>query len=162
MYFNGFNSGTTIQNVVHPAKKNAITSVPATGQPGLRIQHLPDSIVDESPRTKSPTTTNPDDRPRISSKKGERIVYLRTLDHVRPQARRGPSSPSRSRPVPVVSGGRRLSEGFAWPKRSPLDMRLTAHRIMHAHLLRERDIPCCIRRHLTATGRFPLHGRAGA
>jgi len=41
-------------------------------------------------------------------------------------------------------------------------MRLTAHRIMHAHLLRERDIPCCIRRHLTATGRFPLHGRAGA
>jgi len=47
MYFNDFNSGTTIQNVVHPAKKNAITSVPATGQPGLRIQHLPDSIVDE-------------------------------------------------------------------------------------------------------------------
>src|SRR6476646_9490417 len=41
MYFNDFNSGTTIQNVVHPAKKNAITSVPATGQPGLRIQHLP-------------------------------------------------------------------------------------------------------------------------
>jgi len=33
--------------VVHPGKKNAITSVPATGQPGLRIQHLPDSIVDE-------------------------------------------------------------------------------------------------------------------
>jgi len=47
MYFNDFNSGTTIQNVVHPGKKNAITSVPATGQPGLRIQHLPDSIVDE-------------------------------------------------------------------------------------------------------------------
>jgi len=47
MYFNDFNSGTTIQNVVNPAQKNAITSVPPTAPPALRIQHLPDSIVDE-------------------------------------------------------------------------------------------------------------------
>ena len=47
MYFKDFNSGAMIQNVVDRAKKNAIKSVLETGQPGLRIQHLLDSIVDE-------------------------------------------------------------------------------------------------------------------
>ena len=80
MYFKDFNSGAMIQNVVDRAKKYAIKSVLETGQPGLRIQHLLDSIVDEFAENEDlPNTTNPDDWARISGKKGERIVYIRTL-----------------------------------------------------------------------------------
>lgn len=80
MYFKDFNSGAMIQNVVDRAKKNAIKSVLETQQPGLRIQHLLESIVDEFAENEDlPNTTNPDDWARISGKKGERIVYIRTL-----------------------------------------------------------------------------------
>ena len=80
MYFKDFNSGAMIQNVVDRAKKFAIKSVLESGQHGLRIQHLLDSIVDEfSENEDLPNTTNPDDWARISGKKGERIVYIRTL-----------------------------------------------------------------------------------
>lgn len=80
MFFKDFNSGAMIQNVVDRAKKYAIKSVLETGQKGLRIQHLLDSIVDEFAENEDlPNTTNPDDWARISGKKGERIVYIRTL-----------------------------------------------------------------------------------
>ncbi|ABM14253.1 MULTISPECIES: proteasome ATPase [Mycolicibacterium] len=80
MYFKDFNSGAMIQNVVDRAKKNAIKAVLETGQRGLRIQHLLDSIIDEFAENEDlPNTTNPDDWARISGKKGERIVYIRTL-----------------------------------------------------------------------------------
>ena len=80
MYFKDFNSGAMIQNVVDRAKKYAIKSVLETAQRGLRIQHLLDSIVDEFAENEDlPNTTNPDDWARISGKKGERIVYIRTL-----------------------------------------------------------------------------------
>ena len=80
MYFKDFNSGAMIQNVVDRAKKYAIKSVLETGQRGLRVQHLLDSIVDEFAENEDlPNTTNPDDWARISGKKGERIVYIRTL-----------------------------------------------------------------------------------
>src|SRR4051795_11610319 len=80
MYFKDFNSGAMIQNVVDKAKKFAIKSVLETNQHGLRIQHLLDSIVDEFAENEDlPNTTNPDDWARISGKKGERIVYIRTL-----------------------------------------------------------------------------------
>ncbi|MEA3184474.1 MAG: proteasome-associated ATPase [Ilumatobacteraceae bacterium] len=80
MYFKDFNSGAMIQNVVDKAKKFAIKSVLESGQHGLRIQHLLDSIVDEfAEKEDLPNTTNPDDWARISGKKGERIVYIRTL-----------------------------------------------------------------------------------
>ncbi|MET8423268.1 proteasome ATPase [Nocardia sp. NPDC004860] len=80
LYFKDFNSGAMIQNIVDRAKKYAIKSVLETGNPGLRIQHLYDSIVDEfSENEDLPNTTNPDDWARISGKKGERIVYIRTL-----------------------------------------------------------------------------------
>jgi hypothetical protein len=60
---------------------------PSTGQSPTsgevqagRIQHLLDSIVDEFAENEDlPNTTNPDDWVRISGKKGERIVYNRTL-----------------------------------------------------------------------------------
>ncbi|MBM7414589.1 MULTISPECIES: proteasome ATPase [Nocardiaceae] len=80
LYFKDFNSGAMIQNIVDRAKKYAIKSVLETGTPGLRVGHLFDSIVDEFAENEDlPNTTNPDDWARISGKKGERIVYIRTL-----------------------------------------------------------------------------------
>ena len=80
MYFKDFNSGAMIQNVVDRAKKYAIKSQLDSGQPGLRVQHLFDSILDEFAENEDlPNTTNPDDWAKISGKKGERIVYIRTL-----------------------------------------------------------------------------------
>jgi proteasome-associated ATPase len=80
LYFRDFNSGAMIQNIVDRAKKKAIKSVLETAQPGLRMSHLLESIVDEFAENEDlPNTTNPDDWARISGKKGERIVYIRTL-----------------------------------------------------------------------------------
>ncbi len=80
LYFKDFNSGAMIQNIVDRAKKAAIKSVLETRQPGLRVQHLQDAIIDEFAENEDlPNTTNPDDWARISGKKGERIVYIRTL-----------------------------------------------------------------------------------
>ncbi|MDR7303450.1 proteasome ATPase [Haloactinomyces albus] len=80
LYFKDFNSGAMIENIVDRAKKAAIKSVLDTGQPGLRVQNLHDAIIDEfSENEDLPNTTNPDDWARISGKKGERIVYIRTL-----------------------------------------------------------------------------------
>ncbi|RLK59117.1 proteasome ATPase [Actinokineospora cianjurensis] len=80
LYFRDFNSGAMIQNIVDRAKKAAIKSVLETRQAGLRVQHLLDAIVDEFAENEDlPNTTNPDDWARISGKKGERIVYIRTL-----------------------------------------------------------------------------------
>ena len=80
LYFRDFNSGAMIQNIVDRAKKAAIKSVLETKQTGLRVQHLLDAIVDEFAENEDlPNTTNPDDWARISGKKGERIVYIRTL-----------------------------------------------------------------------------------
>ncbi|MGH3570048.1 MAG: proteasome ATPase, partial [Pseudonocardia sp.] len=80
LYFKDFNSGAMIQNIVDRSKKAAIKSVLESGQPGLRVQHLLDAIVDEFAENEDlPNTTNPDDWARISGKKGERIVYIRTL-----------------------------------------------------------------------------------
>ncbi|MCK0093440.1 proteasome ATPase [Rhodococcus sp. F64268] len=80
LYFKDFNSGAMIQNIVDRAKKYAIKAVLDTGTNGLRVQHLLDSIVDEFAENEDlPNTTNPDDWARISGKKGERIVYIRTL-----------------------------------------------------------------------------------
>ena len=80
LYFKDFNSGAMIQNIVDRAKKAAIKAVLDTGQPGLRVQHLQDAIIDEFAENEDlPNTTNPDDWARISGKKGERIVYIRTL-----------------------------------------------------------------------------------
>ena len=80
LYFKDFNSGAMIQNIVDRSKKAAIKSVLETRQRGLRVQHLLDAIVDEFAENEDlPNTTNPDDWARISGKKGERIVYIRTL-----------------------------------------------------------------------------------
>jgi proteasome-associated ATPase len=80
LYFKDFNSGAMIQNIVDRAKKMAIKDVLTTGQRGIRVEHLLASCVDEFKENEDlPNTTNPDDWARISGKKGERIVYIRTL-----------------------------------------------------------------------------------
>jgi proteasome-associated ATPase len=80
LYFKDFNSGAMIQNIVDRAKKMAIKQFLDTGQKGLRVAHLLSACVDEfSENEDLPNTTNPDDWARISGKKGERIVYIRTL-----------------------------------------------------------------------------------
>ena len=80
LYFKDFNSGAMIENIVARAKKMAIKEFLDTGQKGMRIIHLLTACVDEfSENEDLPNTTNPDDWARISGKKGERIVYIRTL-----------------------------------------------------------------------------------
>jgi len=80
LYFKDFNSGAMIENIVARAKKMAIKEFLETRQKGIRIAHLLAACVDEfSENEDLPNTTNPDDWARISGKKGERIVYIRTL-----------------------------------------------------------------------------------
>jgi proteasome-associated ATPase len=80
LYFRDFNSGAMIQNIVDRAKKMAIKEFLETGQKGLRVSHLLSACIDEFKENEDlPNTTNPDDWARISGKKGERIVYIRTL-----------------------------------------------------------------------------------
>jgi proteasome-associated ATPase len=80
LYFKDFNSGAMIENIVARAKKMAIKEFLDTGQKGMRVAHLLTACVDEfSENEDLPNTTNPDDWARISGKKGERIVYIRTL-----------------------------------------------------------------------------------
>ncbi len=80
LYFKDFNSGAMIQNIVDRAKKMAIKDFLDVGRKGLRMQHLMAACVDEFKENEDlPNTTNPDDWARISGKKGERIVYIRTL-----------------------------------------------------------------------------------
>jgi proteasome-associated ATPase len=80
LYFKDFNSGAMIQNIVDRAKKMAIKDFLTTAQKGIRVEHLLAACVDEFKENEDlPNTTNPDDWARISGKKGERIVYIRTL-----------------------------------------------------------------------------------
>jgi proteasome-associated ATPase len=80
LYFKDFNSGAMLQNVVDRAKKSAIKEYLDTGQKGVRVQHLLAACLDEFKENEDlPNTTNPDDWARISGKKGERIVFIRTL-----------------------------------------------------------------------------------
>jgi proteasome-associated ATPase len=80
LYFKDFNSGAMIENVVARAKKMAIKRFLDEGQKGIREDDLLNAIRDEFKENEDlPNTTNPDDWARISGKKGERIVYVRTL-----------------------------------------------------------------------------------
>ena len=80
LYFKDFNSGAMIQNIVDRAKKMAIKDFLEHDQRGLRVQHMLQACVDEFKENEDlPNTTNPDDWARISGKKGERIVFIRTL-----------------------------------------------------------------------------------
>ncbi len=80
LYFKDFASGAMIENIVRRAKKSAVKREIAEQGRGLRRSDLVESIRQEFRENEDlPNTTNPDDWARISGKKGERIVFIRTL-----------------------------------------------------------------------------------
>jgi proteasome-associated ATPase len=80
MYFKDFSSGAMIENIVRRAKKDAIKRQIAGGPVGVRTSDLKAAVKQEFREHEDlPNTTNPDDWAKISGKKGERIVYVRTL-----------------------------------------------------------------------------------
>jgi proteasome-associated ATPase len=80
LYFKDFSSGAMIENIVRRAKKDAIKRQIEGGSPGIKTGDLLAAIKQEFKEHEDlPNTTNPDDWAKISGKKGERIVYVRTL-----------------------------------------------------------------------------------
>ncbi len=80
MYFKDFSSGAMIDSIVGRTKKTAIKRLLEIGERGIKSEDLLEAIRDEYKENEDlPNTTNPDDWARISGKKGERIVYVRTL-----------------------------------------------------------------------------------
>jgi proteasome-associated ATPase len=80
MYYKDFSSGAMIENIVRRAKKLSIKRVIAGAGRGIRTEDMLASIKQEYKEHEDlPNTTNPDDWAKISGKKGERIVYVRTL-----------------------------------------------------------------------------------
>jgi proteasome-associated ATPase len=80
LFYKDFASGAMIENIVRRAKKTAIKRILANGLRGLTTQDLIDAIrLEFHENDDLPNTTNPDDWARISGRKGERIVFIRTL-----------------------------------------------------------------------------------
>ncbi len=99
LYFKDFASGAMIENIVRRAKKDAIKRQIAGGPGGVRQDDLIRAIKQEFREQEDlPNTTNPDDWARVSGKKGERIVYVRTLV----------GGDDESRLIEKVSGGQYL------------------------------------------------------
>jgi proteasome-associated ATPase len=79
-YFKDFSSGAMIQNIVARAKKKAVKRTISHGERGIRFDDLLEAVNDEFKENEDlPNTTNPDDWARISGRKGERIINVRTL-----------------------------------------------------------------------------------
>ena len=103
MFFKDFSSGAMIENIVRRAKKLAIKRFLAEGSRGIRIDDLIDAIHQEFKEHEDlPNTTNPDDWAKISGKKGERIVYIRTL------VSRADADPQGGRAIERVTTGQYL------------------------------------------------------
>ncbi len=80
LFFKDFSSGAMIENIVRRAKKEAIKRQISGGSIGVGRGDLLAAIKQEFREHEDlPNTTNPDDWAKISGKKGERIVYVRTL-----------------------------------------------------------------------------------
>jgi proteasome-associated ATPase len=79
-YFKDFASGAMIQNIVSRAKKRAVKRTIEQNERGIMVEDLINSVNDEFKENEDlPNTTNPDDWARISGRKGERIINVRTL-----------------------------------------------------------------------------------
>ena len=111
MYFKDFSSGAMIENIVRRAKKLAIKRLLGGGTKGIQVADLVESIHQEYKEHEDlPNTTNPDDWAKISGKKGERIVYVRTIvqrDDDETPAGRSLHRARGDRPVPLVRSRRR-------------------------------------------------------
>jgi proteasome-associated ATPase len=80
LYFKDFSSGAMIENIVRRGKKIAIKRAISGESRGIRLADMIESIKQEYKENEDlPNTTNPDDWAKISGKKGERIIYIRTL-----------------------------------------------------------------------------------
>jgi len=79
-YFKDFSSGAMLRNIVDRAKKKAVKRA-ISGEPGgIKAADLHESVREEFKENEDlPNTTNPDDWARISGRKGERIINVRTL-----------------------------------------------------------------------------------
>ena len=79
-YFKDFSSGAMIENIVARAKKKAVKRFIDHEERGIKLQDLCDAVRDEFKENEDlPNTTNADDWARISGRKGERIINVRTL-----------------------------------------------------------------------------------
>ena len=116
MYFKDFASGAMIENIVRRAKKLAIKRLIGGGTKGIRVADLIESIHQEYKEHEDlPNTTNPDDWAKISGKKGERIVYVRTIVQKDDE-----DSPTGGRSIERVRDGSvPLEQSAAWGSRSP-------------------------------------------
>jgi proteasome-associated ATPase len=100
LYFKDFSSGAMIENIVRRAKKTAIKRTIAGEGKGITTHDLLSAIIQEYRENEDlPNTTNPDDWARISGRKGEKIINVRTL--------MGGSSP-KLRSIEDISGGQYL------------------------------------------------------
>ncbi len=99
-YFKDFASGAMIENIVARGKKNAVKRYIAGGEKGISFQDLKEAVEGEYKENEDlPNTTNPDDWARISGRKGEKIMNVRTL--------MGGSSP-KLHSIEDISGGQYL------------------------------------------------------
>jgi proteasome-associated ATPase len=104
MYFKDFASGAMIENIVRRAKKLAIKRLLGGGTRGIKVDDLIASIHQEYKEHEDlPNTTNPDDWAKISGKKGERIVYVRTIVQ-----READAAPQGGRSIERVTTGQYL------------------------------------------------------
>jgi proteasome-associated ATPase len=79
-YFKDFSSGAMIENIVARGKKKAVKRMISDGERGIRLEDLLEAVQEEFKENEDlPNTTNPDDWARISGRKGERIINVRTL-----------------------------------------------------------------------------------
>jgi proteasome-associated ATPase len=79
-YFKDFASGAMIEGIVARAKKYAVKRAIETNVRGIKQEDLIRAIRDEFKENEDlPNTTNPDDWAKISGRKGEKIVHIRTI-----------------------------------------------------------------------------------
>ena len=80
LYFNDFASGAMIESVVRRAKKLALKRLIGGAAKGLTTDDVLAAVREEFKENEDlPNTTNPDDWAKIAGKKGERIVYIKSL-----------------------------------------------------------------------------------
>ena len=79
-YFKDFSSGAMLENIVARAKRKAVKRFLKNGERGITAEDMIRSVREEFKENEDlPNTTNPDDWARISGRKGERIINVRTL-----------------------------------------------------------------------------------
>jgi proteasome-associated ATPase len=80
LYFHDFVSGAMIESIVRRAKKFALKRYLGGAEKGLSTDDLLAAVREEFKENEDlPNTTHPDDWAKIAGKKGERVVYVKSL-----------------------------------------------------------------------------------